>query len=409
VAGPPICAFDAFSDIHHIGEGNFERALTLKEGYPQDEVRVRMVGTQYGYVSQNNLKGHPIHSNERVAALLVAGAEPRLMGSGLPSSYFRGYQNGGGANPNVRDVWEAWRWIDRGRTSLWRPYWENADTLKLKVAGTPEIYGSYYYIPGKKILLIVTNYEPEPLTDVEARFDLAKLGFAGNDKLFAEDAVTSEPIELKDGALKLGLFAQRYRMVKISKEVPRYNPEHLEANLLAGGGFESWPEGFQEPTPVKGQADSYAAKDTKVFRSGAASLRLTKTPTDLGAVGIFHSAPCTVAPGRYLLSGYIRLDANLKPPLEGGVTPRTDYNRVSVGITGNKIVTDPPQEFSMWGGSYPIGEATPGWTRFMIPFDVSAETKTVGLEITQFGAGTAWLDDVQIQKVVEDGARASNK
>jgi len=411
VAGPPINSLDAFVDVHHIGEGNFERAHSLKEGYPQDQVRVRMVGTQYGYVSQNNLKGHPIHPNERVAALLVAGGDPRLMGSGLASSYFRGYQNSGGANPNVREVWEAWRWIDRGRASLWRPYWENADTLTLTPpslanGAKPEIYGSFYYITGKKILFIVTNYEQVPLENVEARFDLVKLGFKAGDNLFAEDAVTSEPIEVKDGAIKVGILPERYRMVKISRDTPRYNAGRLGSNLLAAGTFEAFPEGFQITAPLTEQGQPFAAKDDKVFRSGASSLRLTKVGTDLKA-GQVYSLPCPVTKGRYLLSGYIRLDANLTPPREGA-NPRPDYNHVTVLINGSNIISDPPREFSMWGGSYPIGEATPGWEKFMIPFDAAEDTKNVSIQLVQFGAGTAWLDDVQIQKVAEEGLHASN-
>ncbi len=403
VAGPPINAFDAVSDIHHIGEGSFEKAHTLKEGYSPEDVRIRMVGTQYGYVSQNNLKGTPITPVERVAALIVHGAEPRLMGSGLPSSYFRGYQKGNGHNPNTKDVWEAWKWIDRGRTSLWRPYWENADTLTVTGPDKAEIYGSYYYIPGEKVLLIVTNYEPAPLADIEARLDLKKLGFGADDKLFAEDAITSEPVALKDGAVKLGIFSQRFRMVKISREIPRYNADRLGPNLLAGGGFESWPEGFQVAAPLTEQGEPYAAKDTTVFHSGIASLRLTKLGTELKA-GQVYSVPCAVEKGRYLLSGYLRLDADLKAPLEGA-NPRPDYNHVTIGLNGPGLVTDPPREFSMWGGSYPIGERTPGWQKFMIPFDATEETKTVSIQLVQFGGGTAWLDDLQLQKVNDEEVR----
>jgi hypothetical protein len=410
VAGPPINAFDAYSDIHHIGEGSFEKAHTLKEGYSPEDVRIRMVGTQYGYVSQNNLKGTPIQPVERVAALIVHGAEPRLMGAGLPSSYIRGYQIGHGANPNTIEIWDAWKWIDRGRTSLWRPYWENADTLtvtppKMVNGNQPEVYGSYYYIPGNKILLIVTNYEKEPLADVMARLDLKKLGFGAKDKLFAQDAVTGEPLVLNDGAVKLNIFSQRFRMVRISKEVPRYSADRLGPNLLATGTFETFPEGFQIAAPLTEQGEPFASKDTKVFRSGASSLRLTKLGTALKA-GQVYSLPCPVEKGRYLITGYIRLDANLTPPHEGA-NPRPDYNTVTIQINGTGIVTDPPREFSMWGGSYPIGEATPGWEKFMIPFDAGEDTKTVSIQLVQFGGGTAWIDDMQLQKVNEGELRAS--
>jgi hypothetical protein len=201
--------------------------------------------------------------------------------------------------------------------------------------------------------------------------------------------------------MKLGIFAQRYRIVKISREVPQYLADHLGPNLLTEGGFESWPSGFTVSSPIKGQAEPFANADTKVFRSGTSSLRLRKTLTSM-AVGIANATPIALpAAGRYLLSGYVRIDENLKPAMEGD-TPRPDYGQVSVNISGSGITTDPPREFSMWGGQYPIDEKTPGWQRFLIPFDASAETKVAGIEIVQFGVGTAWLDDIQIQKVNND-------
>ena len=77
-----------------------------------------------------------------------------------------------------------------------------------------------------------------------------------DDKLYAEDAVTCEAIELKDGALKISIFPQRYRMVKISKEVPLYNADRLGPNLLATGDFESWPNGFQLVAPLTEQGEA---------------------------------------------------------------------------------------------------------------------------------------------------------
>ena len=72
-----------------------------------------------------------------------------------------------------------------------------------------------------------------------------------------------------------------------------------------------------------------------------------------------------------------------------------------IGLNSQGIVTDPPKEFSMWGGTFPIDDQTPGWLKFMIPFDVTDVSKPMSIEIVQFGVGTAWLDDVQIQKVAE--------
>jgi hypothetical protein len=106
-----------------------------------------------------------------------------------------------------------------------------------------------------------------------------------------------------------------------------------------------------------------------------------------------------VEPGnRYLVSGYLRIDESLKPALEG-TNPREDGADITINIEGSGLTSDPPQEFSRFGGTMWIGERTPGWMRFMIPFDATNDARTVTLKITHTGIGTAWIDDVQVQKV----------
>jgi hypothetical protein len=403
VAGPPCMAFDSFVDTHEIGEGSFEKGLTLKDGYPQGDVRVRMVGTAYGFVTSNNLKGQPLTTNERIAALVVAGADPRCSGAGNPAMHYRGYQKLSSWFPNPLEIWDAWKWIDRGRTSIWMPYWENKEYLKLQAPkltseAEPEMYSSFHYQPGKRVLLIVTSYEQEPLAGVTVSLDLAKLGFAPDAKLFAEDAITQEPVELTGGTVKVDLFAQRFRMVKISADAPKYADANLGPNLFAAGAFENFPEGATV-TAIAEQTEPTAAADTSVSHGGKASVRLQKVQPDVGKRGAVSLAPVNLEPGKYLFSGYVMLKEDLKPPMENKTNPRPDHATLGIGLEGPGLTFDPPREFSQSGGAFAIAERTPGWFRFILPVEAGPEGKTLTCTIVQSGLGTVWLDDLQLQKL----------
>jgi hypothetical protein len=398
LAGPPINCLDSFVDIHEIGEGNFERAATLKEGYPQEDVRVRHTGTAYGFVTSSNLKGHPLHAVERMAALFVAGSNPRLAFAGNPAYVYRGYQHIYQRTPNVVETWNAWEWIDVGNTSIWKPYWENADTLTLTAPGTPEIYGSFYYIPGKRILLIVTNYEQEPLAGLVARLDLKKLGFKGNEKLYGEDAVTQEFVEVKDGAVTLDLLSQRYRMLKISADKPKLHPDNFDGNMFTVGGIEedkSLPAVIVTPP---GQTEPFLKRDETIKHGGAASLRMEKTKP-VGN-GYAEFAPCSVAPGWHVLTGFVRLDANLSPTMEG-TNPRPDYTFMNVAVSGEGVQYDPPAEFCYQPNAFQIAERTPGWLRFAIPFQAGEQTKQVKVSVAMHGVGVAHVDDLEIRPITK--------
>ncbi|MBI2190438.1 MAG: hypothetical protein HYU36_00465 [Planctomycetes bacterium] len=409
LAGPPINAIDSFVDIHEVGEGSFEHGKTLKEGYPPDDVRVRMVGTAYGFVTSNNLKGAPLHPVERCAALLVAGANPRFAFAGNPVGEYRGYQRIYQKTPNVVAIWNAWEWIDLGNTALWHPYWENTDRLsiespRLTSGQPPEVYGSFYVIPGRRILLIVTNYESEPLVGLVARLDLKKLGFDPGTELYGDDAVTQEFVEVRDGCVTLDLFPQRYRLIRIAAEKPIYHPEHLGENLFLAGAFE----GDAVPAAVSappGQPEAFLTRETTVRRSGSACLKLEKTqPT---GSGIAEFPPCAVRPGDFLFSGAVRLDSDLSPTLEAGIHPRPDYTFVSVGVTGEGLETDPPAEFSYQPNVFQISERTPGWSRFVIPFRATESAKSVKVGLTFYGVGTAYVDDLEIRPLDQRSLEAT--
>lgn len=393
--GAPINAITSFVDIYEIGEGNFMRAASLKEGYPQDQVRVRMVGSAYGLITSNNLKGETIPAPSRIAALIVAGADPRLHGGAQPNYYSRGYQLSPSGNANSVDIWDAWEWVDRSVTAYWKPYWQNSDTINvqappLPAGDKPLIYTSYYWNPGRKrILLVAANYEKQPVKDVKVTFDLAKLGFDKATRLYAEDAITREPVEIKDGAVTVGFFAQRYRLVKISTDLPRYREEKLGPNLLQAADFEN-PQGnsFTIKTNITGQAEPFAVLDNAMAHNGKASLRLQKTDnaTNTGVIALPRVA---MTPGQYLLSGYVHLKDDANVP------------EVTVLALGDGLKFDPPKEFSQWAGKFIItSDPTPGWYRFVMPFEATENTKEVALEAWIALNGNAWLDDLEVRKVL---------
>jgi hypothetical protein len=367
LAGPPINAIDSFVDVHEIGEGSFEHARTLKTGYPQDDVRVRHTGTAYGFITSSNLKGAHLHPNKRIAALFVAGANPRVGGAGMPNYYSVGYEKLYGLNNNVVRIWDAWKWIDVGHTALWKPYWKNKDTIAV-TAGNAETYASYYVQPGKRVLLIVANYELDALQDVRVTLDLPKLGFPSNAALFAEDAITQEPVTMTRGALTFDIYGERYRMIKISADRPRFAEDRLGKNVFAEGDFENLPD-----------------KDATVKRNGSASLRVPgATPLSFKEVAVEPGA-------QYVLTGFVKIDTDFP-----------EQNWISVGLTNRDgVTTDPPREFARVSGEFLIGEKTPGWKHFLLPFKTHEQTKQVGVTIKQIGTGTAWVDDVQIRKVME--------
>lgn len=228
-AGGPIMAVDSFTDIHEIGEGFYQHAKTLKEGYPPGMVRATMTGEAYGFRTQANLKAGPLFPNERIAALLVNGAEPRFHD-------YRHWKTGyeAHASPAV-SVWDAWEWVDRWNAQF-VGWWENQDFLSIR-AGEQMVLAGLYLHKGKKALLTITNYEKDPLDDLEVKLHLSQLGFRG--PVFAEDAVTLEPVGIDgEGRLKLDLFGQRFRLIKVSAELPRHRAEALGENLLTDAPAE---------------------------------------------------------------------------------------------------------------------------------------------------------------------------
>jgi hypothetical protein len=125
-------------------------------------------------------------------------------------------------------------------------------------------------------------------------------------------------------------------------------------------------------------------------------LKLTKSTTT--ASGALELPPCPTAPGWHEFSGYVRLDKDLSPTMEGP-NPRPDCTYVTVNVTGDGIQYDPPAEFCSSAGAFQIAERTPGWLRFTILFKTSETTKQAKVAASISGQGTAWLDDIEIRPI----------
>ena len=211
LAGPPIMAIESFVDIHEVGEGIFMRLQPLKEGYVQECMRVWMTGGPYGFVAVNNVKGRPLTPNQRIGALLAAGADPRLRKR--PSMDIASYEARDNHMPTSR-LWGAWSWIDRSMAQWW-PHWKNKDKIATQASAGGEHYVSFHLQPGRRVLLVAVNYEPQPQAiTVELHAD--KLGFPPDTALAAQDAITGEPIAMKGHTFTLACGPELYRYVKIA-------------------------------------------------------------------------------------------------------------------------------------------------------------------------------------------------
>lgn len=211
LAGPPIMAVESFVDIHEIGEGKFEKATTLKDGYVQEQMRVWMNSTPYGFVEVNSIKGNPLKPNQRIGALLAAGAAPRLMSREAVD--FNDYSIAKDRMPTTA-IWNSFSWIDKG-TAEWHPHWKNNDGIRSTASPGGEHYVSFHLQPGRRILLVVVNYETFA-QEITVELNAGLLGFEAGVVLEAQDAITGEPIVMQGQVTMLRCDPQLYRLIKIA-------------------------------------------------------------------------------------------------------------------------------------------------------------------------------------------------
>lgn len=219
LGGPPIMTVESFSDIREIGEGFYQNAPTLREAYPPDLVRVWMTKRAYGFAAAlSNLKGAPLGRRQRIGALLVHGAEPRL--SGRPNFYGPDPIREGRALRPAEQLWSAWSWIDRA-TAQWWPHWKNREMVA--TAGDGEHYVSFHLQPGRRMLLVATNYEQRP-QELTITLNLKALGFGGHPQLEAQDALTEEAVPFESNTLRLTLEPEMFRLLKVAPRAELAGP-----------------------------------------------------------------------------------------------------------------------------------------------------------------------------------------
>lgn len=194
-------------------------------------------------------------------------------------------------------VWlaEDWvRWLDPG--TEFYGYWENSQFLQ---TGRPTLYGSIHVRRGEKLLLGLFNHDTVPVEQA-VRLDLKALGF--NDKAYALDAITGEPIELKDGAMTLDLTAESFRLVKIATQPFAAAPQKIGDNLAPEIEPAKWPA-QGAPAGWKVDGDVAIVKGEIVFRGKA------NTPVTFG-----RSLPLA-SDKHYVLEAEVRVDCDEGPHL----------------------------------------------------------------------------------------------
>jgi hypothetical protein len=371
-AAGPLMAVHSFADMHHIGEGYYMHAATLKDGMPPDMIRANMAGEQYGFRAEVNLKGGPMHWNEKNAAILVNGTEPRFHDFRM---WKPGYE--AQANPAV-SIWNAWDWVDRWNAK-WLGHWENSEYAKVN-GGTNMVLASFHWNEKlQRVLLVLGNYETEPLDDVEVKLDLKKLGFKG--QVFAEDAITLEPVAIgADGVLKLDVLEQRYRLIKVSLDHPRFEDSKLGPNLLADAGAtvdKTWSS-----APVKLEPNAIYTVSAQI-----------KIDTKMGADSKNPNVMTMFSPS---ITHYVAMR------LEGdgvhGINATNSLSLCSVEGTDKLI---PYAETDHYKRAYipQYWEKTPGWLTVFFPVGTGTNAANGKLTIGITDAGQAQVKDITLRKV----------
>jgi hypothetical protein len=309
------------------------------------------------------------------SACLVNGAEPRF-------EDHRGWKAGyeAQAKPAV-SVWNAFDWVDRGN-ARWLGHWENSEYVKVGNISprSSMLLASLWSNPKlKRVLLVVGNYELEPMDEVRVKLDLARLGLKG--KVYAEDAITLEPVTIdSDGTMKLDLYGQRFRLIKISHEPPQYRDELLSGNLLTNVPpvvDKSWQSAEVKLEPNSVYVVSADLKIDKALGEGSANPNVMTmfSPSithfvsmQLGGNGI-HGI---IATNTYSLCG-IKGQDGLFPYAE---TPTYKQNYF-------------PKHW----------EKTPGWMTVFLPVGTSSNA-TVGKVVVGFtDPGQAQVKEIAVRKL----------
>jgi hypothetical protein len=229
-----------------------------------------------------------------------------------------------------------------------------------------------------RLLLIMANYEAEPLDDATIKLNTAKLGLKGT--LYAEDAVTLEPIAVSaDGVLKLDVLGERYRMIKVSNEPARFRNDVLGANLVTDAPAQvdkSWTSGELKLDPNSMYVISAQIKIDQPI--GAASA----DPNKVGAYGpaIAH---------------------HLSIQLTGdGVNGVNGTNKITLA-SADEPKPIPYRETQVYRRSFtPLTwEKTAGWVTYFVVVGTASNTASGKIAVNLTDAGQAQVKEISLRKV----------
>lgn len=178
--------------------------------------------------------------------------------------------------------------------------------------------------------------------------------------------------------------------------MPRSLLQSVAAVLLAAGGFarpadDPKPPVVAKPAPPPGWAvntpDGFAGGlDQAVCRNGRGSLVLRKTAGGEGgaAVALQEVRADRYRGRRVRLAGYLKTEA---ADPGAGLWLRVD-------AAGGAVALDNMGDRKVAG--------TAGWTRCEVMLDVPADAVRLAFGVLQYGAGTVWADDLELEAVKPD-------
>ncbi len=176
---------------------NIDPATFALDTLPLDAFRTEFMGHQWGVPAEFLCRGAAPFSRQDCYAFTL-----------LHDVLIReGYEN----HSELLDLQSRlWRLSDEfgRREATWLPYWNNEEFVTASPEGA---YASLYNHPKNGVLAVISNLSRDHAT-VGVQLHLDKLGLRAKG-LSASDALTNEPVEMKDGNIQLSLPSLGWRLV----------------------------------------------------------------------------------------------------------------------------------------------------------------------------------------------------
>jgi hypothetical protein len=186
----------SFSDIVYTGEHeDYENPLTA---------RLRFSSKPWGlYVTLLGSTEQGINAYKPLYAMT-----PLLSGTSVWGSGIVGRNDFGRKDAALRDAYRAFD----TKTATWCPWWENERGPSR--TEDPNVRVSFYFHPGKSVLLLAGNFHPDNKTPT-IRLDLAKCGLAGR-ALQGRNALTGATVAISaDGRFSPMIRGKSFVLIRI--------------------------------------------------------------------------------------------------------------------------------------------------------------------------------------------------